>query len=276
MVFPAPRRADDRGKAARRHLERDLVEYLRAVVAVAKGDALEADQRLAAGPRRPRRRRARGLVLHLQLRQLVDAPHRRQSLLELGHPHRHRGDRLGQVEEVEQEGDQVAHRKVARRHARAAHAEHREEGPLNGEPGGGPHDRLVAGALHAAPVGRLRRVGHGPRLALLGAAGLDRAQSAERALERGAERADRLLLALGRLQDPRQHQRHAHADHDEHRQRHPQQHQIDDSHQHNRGDQRDRAGEELDQRGRGDAAEAGSSPRSRAPPSRRAPGDRMR
>lgn len=54
-----------------------------------------------------------------------------------------------------------------------------------------------------------------------------------------------------------QHDRHSGPNHDQHAHRHRQQHEVDHSHEDDRAQQRDRAGQQLHERGRRHAAEQG-------------------
>jgi hypothetical protein len=175
--------------------------------------------------------------------------------LELRHARRHRRDRLREIEEVEQEGDQVGHGEVARRDAGAAHPQHGEERHLDHQARGCADYGLVLGAVHSSPVRLLGGVRDGAGLARFRPARLDRPQGAERALERRPQRADSLLLALGGAHDPREDDGHRGADHDEHAERDREQYEIHHAHEDDRAQQRDHAGQQLHQRGRRHAAE---------------------
>ncbi len=109
-----------------------------AVPAVAEAHALERDERVG-GRRGPGRAPGpivlvRLLLLDGQPGDLLEAPDGGEALLELGDALDERGDRLREVEEVEQEGDEVPELHGSGGHAGAAHAEDREEGDRDDEP----------------------------------------------------------------------------------------------------------------------------------------------
>ena len=105
MVLPAPDGPTIATRPRVGIVKLTLVEHGRAAVAIAEADFVEAHERPVGG------RRGHDAVILLLDRQLLDAAEPLdggEAGLQLRRSRRDPRDRLGQVEEVEQEGDQVA------------------------------------------------------------------------------------------------------------------------------------------------------------------------
>ncbi|AEV81906.1 Voltage-dependent N-type calcium channel subunit alpha-1B [Actinoplanes sp. SE50/110] len=188
---------------------------------------------------------------------LVDPAGRGQPALQPGDPAGQLGHRPGQIEQVEQEGDQRRHGQPAGRHRGAADAEHHHEGHLHRHPADQPGRGGPAGRLSPTPPGPGRRPVRGRRLGPLGAVRLDRAQRAERPFQQRAQVADGRLGPLPGLADPpgqhRGHREHQHQD----RGHHAEQHRVEPGHQHHRAGHLEDPGGQVDQVGGGGGAQLG-------------------